>query len=295
LTTVAPEQPARSLQRRLYTALIVPLCAILVLSSATAYYLAVRFAREVHDRWLSDSVNSLAQIVERGPAGAKLEMSESVGRLFRWDAEDQTWFRLVSPLRGTVAGSPEVPLSGAGAAVVGNTVLFDAQIGARPVRVVRLALPPDRFGEAAVLVVAETVYKRARTAREIAVAMLVPQALLAVFAAALLMQAVRRTVVPLEVLAARLSSQSHTSLDPLPLAATPSELRPLVAALNDLLQRWAAAMGSKQEFLATAAHDLRTPLAAALLHLEQVHAADAASTTALSTTTVKISASFSIV
>ena len=276
-------RPARSLRRRLYTALVLPLCIILGLSSAVAYDLAVRFAREVHDRWLSDSVNSLAQIVERGPAGAKLEMSEAVGRLFRWDAEDQTWFRLDSSLRGTIAGAPEVPLNGNANAVVGNTVLYDALVGAQPARVARLVLPAERFGEASVLIVAETVHKRARTTREIVVAMLVPQALLAVCAALLLMQAVRRTVVPLERLSARLSTQSHNSLDPLPLAETPSELQPLVTALNDLLQRWAAAMTSKQEFLATAAHDLRTPLAAALLHLEQVRGADEASGKALGT------------
>nr|WP_277602471.1 ATP-binding protein [Parahaliea mediterranea] len=45
-------------------------------------------------------------------------------------------------------------------------------------------------------------------------------------------------------------------------ASVPAELDPVVAALNDLLERLAAALESEQRFTANAAHELTTPLAA---------------------------------
>jgi len=131
--------------------------------------------------------------------------------------------------------------------------------------------------------VAETERKRTRTAREIATAVLVPQLLLTALAIGLLLRAVHRTVRPLQTVAARLSAQSHSSLDPVPFEGAPIEVHPLIHALNDVLTRLKGLVDTKREMLATAAHNLRTPLAAALLHLERVRTADDSSTQALTT------------
>jgi signal transduction histidine kinase len=53
--------------------------------------------------------------------------------------------------------------------------------------------------------------------------------------------------------------------------------------LNDVLMRLKSTVDTKREMLATAAHNLRTPLAAALLQLERVRTADASSAQALTT------------
>jgi len=274
---------ARSLRRRMDLALLFPLCAILALAAIIAYYLAAHFSRVVHDRWLSDSVNSLAQVVSRGPQGVRLDLSGSARALFAWDAEDRTWLRLLSLSRGTLAGAPNVPVKGSAYAAIGDTRLFDARIDGEPVRVARLELPAARYGEPLVLEVAETVRKRTRTAREIATAVLIPQSLLSALAVLMLLRAVRRTMHPLEKLAGALNAQTHLSLDPLALDDAPLEVHPLILALNDLLARLKTVVESQQEFLATSAHDLRTPLAAALLHLEQVQASDTHSAAALAT------------
>jgi two-component system, OmpR family, sensor histidine kinase TctE len=272
-----------SLQRKMQLALILPLCLILALSSALALFLTMHFVRVVHDRWLDDSVNSLAEVIVSGPTGASLELSEATGKVFRWDAQDLTWYRLESPTRGTIAGSRFVPLAGKSYDRAGSSLAYDGVIEGQPVRVARLDLPVARFGEPLSLAVAETVRKRTHAAHEVAWAVLAPQALLAIVAALLLLATVKRTIQPLQVMASRLNAQSLLSLDPLPLADTPPEVQPLVTALNEMLARLGSVIRSKQHFLATAAHDLRTPLAAALLHLERVRGADAASAASLST------------
>ena len=278
-----PERGRLSLRRQLFRALVLPWLAILLCSASIAYAIADHFARVVHDRWLSDSVNSLAQITERGPDGAQLVLTDAAARLAQWDAEDQSWFRLVSSHRGTVAGSAAVPLDGDARDTIGNSELYDARIDGQPVRVARLALPEARVGEPAQLLVAETTRKRARTTEQIVLTVLAPEALLAVLASALMVRAVRRSVDPLGELAAHLNAQSHAGFAALPVDDAPLEVQPLVVALNELLARLEDRLRVRQEFLATAAHDLRTPLAAVLLHLEQVRGADPHSVAALRT------------
>ena len=57
----------------------------------------------------------------------------------------------------------------------------------------------------------------------------------------------------------------------------PRELQPLAASLNALLARLDEALAAQRRFTADAAHELRTPLAALALQVEQAErAADAA-------------------
>ena len=50
--------------------------------------------------------------------------------------------------------------------------------------------------------------------------------------------------------------------DIVPLAGMPAELRPFIDSINQLLERQRATVEREREFLANAAHELRTPLAA---------------------------------
>lgn len=71
---------------------------------------------------------------------------------------------------------------------------------------------------------------------------------------------VRRSIRPLEAIAARWNERSHTSLDPIRASDMPRELMPFATALNGLLQRIRDMLARERQFAATAAHQLRTPL-----------------------------------
>jgi two-component system OmpR family sensor kinase len=60
------------------------------------------------------------------------------------------------------------------------------------------------------------------------------------------------------------------ALDPLPDARLPLEVQPLVRALNGLLKRLATAIDIQKAFVADAAHELRTPLAAVQIQAQLV-------------------------
>jgi two-component system sensor histidine kinase QseC len=73
--------------------------------------------------------------------------------------------------------------------------------------------------------------------------------------------AVRMGSAPLRRLSATLARQEASALQPVAHSG-PSELAPLVAALNGLLARIAVLVESERRFTADAAHELRTPIAA---------------------------------
>lgn len=73
---------------------------------------------------------------------------------------------------------------------------------------------------------------------------------------------------PLSELAARIAAREPESLEPVILPETPTEMVPIIIELNHLLDRIRAAFEREQRFLNAAAHEIRTPIAAMQLHLE---------------------------
>ena len=84
---------------------------------------------------------------------------------------------------------------------------------------------------------------------------------------------VGRGLKPLNEVASVVSTRSEDALDPLPDERLPSEVIPLVRALNDLLRRLGRALSLQRSFIADAAHELRTPLTALMLQVQIVQRA----------------------
>jgi two-component system, OmpR family, sensor kinase len=68
----------------------------------------------------------------------------------------------------------------------------------------------------------------------------------------------------------QLARQDVNTLGDLPLARVPSEIAPLVGSFNALLARLREAIAQKRRFMQDAAHELRTPITAVALQLENV-------------------------
>jgi signal transduction histidine kinase len=75
---------------------------------------------------------------------------------------------------------------------------------------------------------------------------------------------VRWSLKPVSAVQAAMKERSVLDLQPLPFAGLPDEIRPLVESFNRLLQRLDEAIQGERRFIADAAHELRTPLAALL-------------------------------
>jgi two-component system, OmpR family, sensor kinase len=81
---------------------------------------------------------------------------------------------------------------------------------------------------------------------------------------------VGRGLKPLRRVTGALDARHPEALDPLPDTRLPLEVQPLVRALNGLLARLSTALDTQKAFVADAAHELRTPLAAVQIQTQLV-------------------------
>lgn len=85
---------------------------------------------------------------------------------------------------------------------------------------------------------------------------------------ALLMKwAVKKGLQPLSATAERIDTRSPDDPEPLDAHDAPEEIAPLVGAINGLMERLHRLLDNERQFTSNAAHELRTPLAGALIHV----------------------------
>ena len=117
-----------------------------------------------------------------------------------------------------------------------------------------------------VVQIAQPMSVRRQQAAQLALRTLAPFALQVPVLALIVWLAVGHALQPLQRVTKAVKARRVNALEPLSDEKLPDEVRPLVGSLNDLLARLTAALGRERAFMADAAHELRTPLAA--LHLQ---------------------------
>lgn len=251
-----------------------------VVLAATGAFLYLRLGADLRnaiDRDLRLRADDVAALV-RSPGGA-LSASAGAGLIER----GESFAQLLDAGGDVLDATPTV----AGAALLERDELADAR--GRPVFVDRpsvsgldeparlLAIPLERNGTPAVLVVGATVEDRAEALADLRNALLIvgPIALLlATGAGYLLAGAGLRTVDTMRRHAAEISAERPG--ERLPVPPTGDELERLGHTLNEMLSRLEDALEREREFVADAGHELRTPLTLLRAELDFAlhHAAD---------------------
>ena len=121
-----------------------------------------------------------------------------------------------------------------------------------------------------VVQLAQPLSVRNRLAANVALRTLWPLIVLLPFLGLAVWLVVGRGLAPLARVARALDTRHPEALEPLPEQRLPREVTPLVHALNALLERLAQALDTQKAFVADAAHELRTPLAAVQIQAQLV-------------------------
>ena len=261
----------RSLRVGLLSWLGPVLVLLLALDAVACYFTALHFANLVYDRWLIDSTRSLAQAVRVEKGEVQVDLPRAAVQIFQFDEVDQTSFKITSARRGFIAGEPRLPDESS--VPINGILLADGTLGGRKVRVVATRLAPPESDDMVSVVIGETLIKRTTLARDILLAMVAPQVALLGIASLLAWLGVSRGLKPLTDLAAQIEARDQNNLSPVPQTGLPREARVLAARINDLLARLGSAITAQRRFVTDAAHQLRTPLAAVMLHTERAQRA----------------------
>jgi two-component system sensor histidine kinase TctE len=271
VVSIAKQQHPASLRAGLLLRFVFVSVVLLTLDALASYYTALHFANLVYDRWLIDSTRSLAQAVRAERGRVELDLPRAALEIFQFDEVDKTYFKVSSARQSVIGGDASLP--DLAPAAIGDLRLSFASLHGNRVRVVSTLVAPGTSEDPVLVSVAETLMKRSTLTREILIGMAAPQIALLAIALVLGRLGVTHGLKPLTDLATQIESRGQNNLSPVPQSGLPREARVLVARINELLERLSNAMRAQKRFVADAAHQLRTPLAAVLLHAERAERA----------------------
>lgn len=120
------------------------------------------------------------------------------------------------------------------------------------------------------IAVAEPLGHRREVANEALLGLAWPLALLIPASLLLVWGVVRVSMAPIRNLRTGIESRGSGDLTPIPAAGLPSEIGPIADAVNHLFLRLSRALDAERSFTANSAHELRTPVAAALAQTQRL-------------------------
>ena len=250
-----------TLRRQVLLWLSAPLLLLWSVSSVFDYDIANRFVNLAYDRALLESALDIGRQVKVLKDRVYVDLPEVAVQMLQSRESGRLYYRVTGPHGHYITGEPDLPPPPD--PFSGRVNYYDDQYRGRDVRIVTLQLPlePGKTEGMVMVQVAENRTARNDFARQILARMILPQALLIVVAGLVIWYAVGRGLAPLVSLRREIESRSHRDLSALPEAQAPQEVRPLILAMNALLERLSVALAAQQRFIADAAHQLRTPIA----------------------------------
>ncbi len=262
---------SRSLFGELLDWVLAPLLFLWPMSLALTWFVAQNIAHRPYDAELARLVQALAANASavrgtqtRSPGhGLAAEIERSAQAILRGDNESQRWFQVLGRRGELLAGEAALVVPTDETVRAGEVHFRDDVLRDESVRVAYLWMTAgngERDNDALVQV-AETLVQRDRLAIDIIKGVLLPQFVILPLAVVLVWLGLSQGFRPMNELQQRIRQRQSNDLSPIPERDVPDEVAPLVRAINDLLQRLDHSMVIQRQFLADAAHQLKTPLA----------------------------------
>lgn len=226
---------------------------------------AVDAANAAFDRSLLGAIKSVEANVSTASGGLAVELPYRLFEFFQLTAHGTVYFRVATADGLVEIGSPDLPQPDE-APALDKPVFYDAVYLGEPVRIGSLSRPLDKpLGpggvQQLVIQVAESVESRRAFSRSFVLRTALRDALVISLIGITLALMFSWLLRPISRLAAQVRARQPADLRPLEAPELPSDIEPLVHAVNQQLERVKSLMERQQNFIDDASHQLRTPLA----------------------------------
>jgi len=258
-----------SIRRYLTLHIVAWAFAMTVIPGAWVYYDTAREVEELFDASLAQSARVLHGMINRDTVEEHRDSiteallnKEKDPHAIQHSYEKKVSFQVINKtgliLRS--ASAPDHPESGL---TQGYTYI---ELGQYEWRIFTLYSKEDDWH----LVVGERMDIRDELIHHIALDHAIPLFLLTPFFVLIVSLVIRKGLKPLEVIASDVQDKNYTSLEKLSYKTEPEEVTGLISAVNTLFDHLNEQYERERRFSSDAAHELRTPLAALMIHTENI-------------------------
>jgi two-component system OmpR family sensor kinase len=230
-----------SLRTRMLGLVLAMIAIVSILQATSAYRSAITEADRMFDYHLQEVARSVHGGLPFSPGGDEYEFSVRI-----WSPDGQELYR---------SGARQMPSQ----AVLGFS---DALVDGVRLRIYSLRTPEHTIQ------IAQDLDARSERARSLAWKAILPIVLLAPILMLAVWWLIEGSLAPVQRMRRQGAARAANDLSPLPTRGLPEEVLPLVAEINLLFERLQQARTAQQQFIADAAHELRSPLAALKLQAQ---------------------------
>lgn len=262
-TKPSAESSRRSLLGEILDWMLAPLFLLWPMSIAITYVVAQNLANIPYDLGLANALQVLGQQVEVQDETVSLRISAPARLALRIRENDGVFWKAIGPNGDILGGDSELPTPERTPSDQPNTTYYENHtLRDFEIRIAYTWMDLSARGAGPVLLVAaESVDRRTQLANDIIKGVIIPQFIVLPIAVVLVWFGLSRGVAPINALQRRLRARRPDDLSPIDERLAPSEIGPLITAMNDLLSRLEATLLAQKRFVADAAHQLKTPLA----------------------------------
>ncbi|RMP73701.1 hypothetical protein ALQ16_205264 [Pseudomonas syringae pv. actinidiae] len=255
-----------SLRWRLLWNLALLLVMLMLASGMSAYWNGREVADTAYDRTLLASARTIAAGLTQRDGTLSADIPYVALDTFAYDSEGRIYYQVNDIHQKLISGYENLPSPPPGTLRTDDypalAKFYNGTYQGQDVRVVSLLKPvtdPGMNGTAEIRV-AETQEARKGMARSLMADTLLRLGMLGGGALLLVWFTVSAALRPLERLRTAVEGRQTDDLRSLPMVEVQHELRPLVGALNHFTERLRLQFERQAQFIADAAHELRTPL-----------------------------------
>jgi two-component system sensor histidine kinase TctE len=249
----------RSLRSYLMQRLLISLYLLWIVSTVVGYFATINYANQPYDIVLLQRANEVATELKLGSGHERLDIVPTLPDGSELGMPDSVVYTVTDSEGRKLAGNGNTlrPLSYRRDRT--GPLFSNGEREGQKTRMVSLTFPSSHG--ILQLHVSETTRQRQALIRGILANIVIPQLLLTLIALAVVWYGLKQGLRPLDRLRRDVVNRRRDDLSQLDGSKAPAEVRPLIDAVNDLLERLKQVMAAQQRFVADAAHQLRTPFA----------------------------------